>query len=91
MNDRSHAFLVQTIFSMGFFNFNQEQLSVSHQGWIYLAVTLPLTFVVLAASFAWIWWTGRKEEKPIDYSAGEWLAQAADMLRLGAGPRDGAA
>jgi hypothetical protein len=35
----------------------------------------------------WIWWTGKKEEKPVDYSAGQVLAQAADTLRLGAGAR----
>jgi len=76
---------------MGFFKFDQEHLTLSRQAWIYLACTLPLTFVVLITSFAWIWWTGRKEEKPIGYSAGEALAQAADTLRLGAGPRNGTA
>ena len=79
--------LFQTIFSMGFFSFDQGQIEVSHQGWIYLVCTLPLTFVVLAVSLAWIMWTGKKEEKPIDYSAGQLLAQAADTLRLGAGSR----
>ena len=72
---------------MGFFSFDQGTIIVSQQGWIYAACTLPLTFVVLGVSFAWIIWTGRKEEKPIDYSAGRVLAQAADTLRLGAGAR----
>ena len=81
-------FRSQTIFSMGFFNINYEQIEVSQQGWIYLACTLPLTFVVVGASFAWIWWTGKKEEKPVDYFAAQMLAQAADALRLGAGPRN---
>ena len=78
---------LQTIFSMGFFNINYGQIEVSQQGWIYAACTLPLTFVVVGASFTWIWWTGKKEEKPTDYFAGQMLAQAADTLRLGAGPR----
>ena len=77
----------QTIFSMGFFNFDHDQLSLSRQGWIYLACTGPLTLVVLGASFGWIWWTGKKEEKPVDYDAGQTLAQAADTLKLGAEPR----
>jgi len=75
----------QTIFSMGFFKFDQDELAVSRQGWVYLTCTLPLTFVVLGVSFGWIWWTGRKEERPV---AGQALAQAADTLRLGAVPRD---
>jgi hypothetical protein len=79
--------LFQTIFSMGFFNFGHDQVEVSRQGWIYLACALPLTFVVVGASFAWIWWTGKREEKPIDYSTAQVLAQAADTLRLGVGPR----
>ena len=72
---------------MGFFNFDHDQLELSRQGWIYLACTFPLTFFVLGASFGWIWWTGRKEEKPVDYSAGQALAQTAGTLMLGAGPR----
>ena len=72
---------------MGFFSYDQEQIMLSRQGWIYLACTLPLTVIVLGASFAWIIWTGKREEKPIDYSAGQVLAQAADTFRLGAGPR----
>jgi len=69
---------------MGFFNIDQDQIELSRQGWIYLAITIPLTLVVLGVSFAWIMWTGRKEEKPLDYSAGQVLAQTADTLRLGA-------
>src|ERR1700755_3623383 len=42
---------------MGFFNFDDDQLELSRQGWIYLACTFPLTFFVLGASFGWIWWT----------------------------------
>ena len=80
-------FRSQTIFSMGFFNIDYDHIGVSQQGWIYLVCTLPLTFLVVGASFTWIWWTGRKELKPIDYSASQVLAQAADTLRLGAGPR----
>ena len=79
------VFLFQTIFSMGFFNIDKDEIEVSNQGWIYLACTLPLTVFVVGVSLAWIIWTGNKEEKPIDYSAGQVLAQAADTLRLGTG------
>ena len=72
---------------MGFFHFDQGQIVVSQQVWIYPACTLPLTFVVLGVSYAWIIWTGRKVEKSADYSAGQALAQVADTLRLGAGAR----
>jgi len=53
--------LFQTVFGMGFLNLDQEQIELSHQGRIYIACTLPLTLVVLGASFTWIWWTGKKE------------------------------
>lgn len=72
---------------MGIFNFDQDQIVVSPKGWIYLACAFPLTFVVVGVSFTWIWWTGKKELEPSDYSAGQVLAQAADTFRLGAGPR----
>jgi hypothetical protein len=72
---------------MGFLNFDQGQIALSHQGRIFLGCAFPLTLVVLGVSFTWIWWTGKKEEKPVDYSAGQVLAQAADTLRLGAGGR----
>jgi len=74
---------------MGLLNLDQEQIELSRQGRIYIACTLPLTLVVLGASFTWIWWTGKKEGKPLDHSAGQVLAQAADTLRLGAGPEKG--
>ena len=72
---------------MGFFKIDQSQVTLSDQGRIYLAFTLPLTCVVLGVSFAWISWTGKKVEKPTDYPTGRVLAQAADTLMLGAGPR----
>ena len=72
---------------MGFFSFDQGQFTVSQQGWIYAACALPLTFVVLVVSFAWIIWTGRKEEKPAEYSTGRVLVPAADTSRLGTGLR----
>jgi len=72
---------------MGFFSFDQSQVVLSYQGRIYLAFTLPLTCVVLGVSFAWIIWSGKQVEKPNDYSTGRVLAQAADTLMLGAGPR----
>ena len=76
---------------MGFFNFDQGKIKFSPEGWIYIACTVPLTCFVLGGSFAWIKWTERKQAKPYDYSAAQVLAQAADTLRLGAGPRKEAA
>src|SRR5258708_7184617 len=62
-------------FSMGFFNYHQDQvdsqLEISRQGWIYLACTLPLTFVALGVAFVWMWWRSTKLEKPFDYHAGQ--------------------
>ena len=78
-------FRLQTIFSMGFFNIGSDEIGVSRQGWIYLACTLPLTFVVVGASFAWIWWTGTKVEKP--KNPGQALVQAANTLGGVAVPR----
>ncbi len=78
---------MQAVVSMGFFNIDHDQIGVSRQGWIFLAGTLPLTFVVLGVSFVWTWWTGKKLGKPVDHSAGMVLALVADTLRLGAGPR----
>ena len=76
-------FPFQTVFSMGIFNFTEDQLVLSRKGWIYLACTCPLTFVVLGASFGWIWWTGKKEEKPDNYSTGQALAQTSGTLSPG--------
>ena len=72
---------------MVFFSFDQGQIVVSQQVWIYPACTLPLTFVVLGVSYAWIIRTWGKVEKPNNYSADRSLAQTADALRLGAGAR----
>ena len=79
-------FLFQTIFSMGFFSFDHDKIELSRQGWIYVACTLPLTFFVVGVSFAWIWWTGKKLEKPLDHSLDQVPAQSADTLHLGASP-----
>ena len=72
---------------MGFFNFSQDELALSRQGWVYLACTFPLTFLVVGGSFAWIWWTGKKEEKPANYSTGHAFARVADTFSPWAGPR----
>jgi hypothetical protein len=71
---------------MGFLKFDEGQVSLSGQGRVFLACTLPLTVIVLGVSFGWFIWTGKKVEKPDDYSAGQVLAQADDTLRLGTGP-----
>ena len=68
---------------MGFFTIDQDLLRLSREGWIYLACTLPLTFVVLGGSFAWIWWTDTKVKKPSDCSCVQILAEATTTLSLG--------
>ena len=76
---------------MGFFHFDFDnsdgRVEISGHFWIYLVLTVPLTFAVLGLSYAWMRWTGTKEEKPHDYSAKEAIAHAADKMRLGAGPQ----
>jgi hypothetical protein len=74
---------------MGFFHFDSDnsdgRVEVSAQGWIYLALAIPLTFAVLGLSFAWMRWTGSNEEKPHDYPTKEALAHDANTMRPGAG------
>ena len=70
---------------MDFFIIDRDLFEVSTKWWIYLVCTLPLTFVVLGGSHAWMWWTGTKVKKPYDYYFGEKLANAANMLGLGIG------
>jgi len=72
---------------MGFFKIDQNQVALTDQGRIYLAFTLPFTCVVLTGSSLWIFVSGKKVEKPSDYSTGQVLAQAASTLTLRAGPR----
>lgn len=55
------ATFVATFFSMGVFQFNPDSkksghLSVASEWWLYLAVTLPLTVVVLGLWNGWVWW-----------------------------------
>jgi hypothetical protein len=52
---------LQTIFSMGFFNYDFEgangRIRISQDGWIFLAVALPMTIITLALSWAWMRFT----------------------------------
>lgn len=58
------ATFVATIFSMGFFHFapksatnsNEVELKVTPQVWMYVAVTVPLTVVVVGACATWLKW-----------------------------------
>jgi TRAP-type C4-dicarboxylate transport system permease large subunit len=74
---------------MGFFDWDFDKsygrLVIARHGWVYLACTIPLTLIVLGLSFTWMWWTGKKEEKPHDYSTKEAIvhaAQAADIFHF---------
>jgi Mg2+ and Co2+ transporter CorA len=59
------ATFVCSLFSMGFFDFSQNnsrdsRMHVTEQFWIYFAVTVPLTVVVLGICAAWLQWSGRQ-------------------------------
>jgi len=49
-----------SVFSMTFFNFQNQGSSVSDQFWIYWAVTIPVTVVIVAI---WYVWEKRREKK----------------------------
>ncbi|MCJ1366646.1 hypothetical protein MMC16_005776 [Acarospora aff. strigata] len=62
---------IQTLFSMVFFQISDPsssspsspsppRLSVNSYWWLYIAVTLPLTLLVLAAWVGWLRWKGRR-------------------------------
>jgi hypothetical protein len=60
------ATFVSSLFSMGFFDFEQNtdvpadsRLRVGGQFWIYFAVVIPLTMLVLGICFAWLQWSNR--------------------------------
>jgi len=58
---------VATFFNMGFFQFHQDKnhvhVSVAPEWWLYLAVTLPLTVVILGAWNGWLWWKERSVDE----------------------------
>ena len=75
---------------MGLFNYDFEnskgRISISEQGWIYLALTLPLTVLTLGLSYAWMRWTAKKQQGvPIYSAAANALVRAGD----GRKPRTG--
>ena len=51
---------------MGFFDFQASSpeltLKVANQLWIYFAVAIPLTVVVLGMCAAWLKWSGRDND-----------------------------
>lgn len=55
----------QILFTMPLFNWNADRVSkvATPYAWIYLAVALPLTFVVLAIWVLWIWLSGVVHER----------------------------
>lgn len=62
------ATFVATFFSMGFFQFHQDSknhvnISVAPEWWLYLAVTLPFTVVVLGTWNGWLWWKERSVDE----------------------------
>ena len=75
---------------MGLFNFNFDdskgRISISEQGWIYLALTLPLTVLTLGLSYAWMRWTAKKQQSvPIYFTAAKALVQAGGSRKPRAG------
>jgi hypothetical protein len=68
---------------MGFFHYDFEgskgRISISEQGWIYLALMLPLTAITLGLSYAWMRWTAKKQQNvPVYSAAAQALVQAGD-------------
>lgn len=53
----------QTLFGMNFFDFSPEGLSVSRKLWVYWAIAIPLTTVIIGCWWAW------------DFSQKKWKAQ----------------
>ena len=56
---------IATLFGMSFFNYSKDELTVSRQWWIYVAVTIPTTFVLFI-----IWWA---YDKITLFSVKSWL------------------
>jgi len=58
---------------MGFFKYDfedsQGRISVSEQGWVFFALAVPLTVLTLGLSYAWMWWTAKKQQNVPVYSA----------------------
>lgn len=65
------ATFVCSLFSTGFFAFGKDNdsssghqhIHVAGQFWIYFAVTIPLTVVVLGICAAWLVWSGRRVDE----------------------------
>lgn len=54
---------IATLFGMNFFNFSSEGLSVSRKLWVYWAIAIPLTTVIIGCWWAW------------DFSQKKWKVQ----------------
>ncbi|KZV93977.1 hypothetical protein EXIGLDRAFT_767524 [Exidia glandulosa HHB12029] len=62
------ATFVCTLLSMGLFDFNvgeNGRLQIARQGWIFLAITLPLTIITLGLAYGW----QRRKEKEASAAA----------------------
>lgn len=47
---------------MNFFDGENGHFSSDGRWWIFLAVSIPLTLIVVGSWFAWIFWKGRQAE-----------------------------
>ncbi len=73
------ATFVCSLFGMGFFDFgadNNTQLGprrmhVAGQFWVYFAVAVPLTVVVLGVCAAWLRWSERRGEEDGEGAGGQ--------------------
>lgn len=67
------ATFVCSLFSTGFFDFqpstSELTLRVANQFWIYFAVAIPLTVVVLGTCAAWLKWSDRDSESIGEFPA----------------------
>lgn len=58
------ASFIATLFSMPLLAWDGDNgHTVQSQFWVYLAVTIPLTLVVMSLSLLWVWWNQKKSQQ----------------------------
>jgi hypothetical protein len=74
---------------MGFFNYDfetsQGRIKISEQGWVYLAITFPLTVMTLSLSYAWMWWTSTEQRRGHVRSGAAKVPPQVPIMGLGGG------
>ena len=76
------ASLVSSIFGMGFFSTSQDThgkaiFTISHNWWLYLAISVPLTILCLL-SMGWYTVNKSKAKQPLDMEKASWSELKAE-------------